>query len=43
MASSDIFAPDLLSGQVALVTGGGTGLGKAAASELLACGASVVL
>src|SRR5689334_11066021 len=42
-SASEIFAPGLLSGQVALVTGGGTGLGKAAARELLACGASVVL
>src|SRR3954452_19249596 len=42
-SSSEIFAPDLLSGSVALVTGGGTGLGKAAARELLACGASVLL
>src|SRR3954470_4512099 len=42
-APSEIFAPGLLSGQVALVTGGGTGLGKAAARELLACGASVLL
>src|SRR5262245_9499255 len=40
---SEIFAPGLLDGRVALVTGGGTGLGKAAARELLACGASVVL
>ena len=31
---SEIFAPGLLSGQVALVTGGGTGLGKASALEL---------
>src|SRR3954470_4416367 len=42
-SASEIFAPGLLSGQVALVTGGGTGLGKAAARELLACGASVLL
>jgi citronellol/citronellal dehydrogenase len=42
-AASEIFAPGLLEGQVALVTGGGTGLGKAAAAELAACGASVVL
>src|SRR3954464_11475725 len=42
-SSSEIFAPDLLSGSVVLVTGGGTGLGKAAARELLACGASVLL
>jgi citronellol/citronellal dehydrogenase len=40
---SAIFAPDLLSGHVALVTGGGTGLGRAAAEELVACGAKVVL
>jgi citronellol/citronellal dehydrogenase len=41
--SSAIFAPGLLEGRVALVTGGGTGLGKAAAAELAACGARVVL
>src|SRR6185312_433817 len=40
---SEIFAPGLLDGQVALVTGGGTGLGKAAAWELARCGAAVVL
>ena len=40
---SAIFAPGLLSGQTALVTGGGTGLGKAAASELARCGAAVTL
>ncbi|MCW2952746.1 MAG: short-chain dehydrogenase/reductase [Conexibacter sp.] len=40
---SAIFAPDLLAGQVALITGGGTGLGRAAAAELVACGAHVVL
>jgi citronellol/citronellal dehydrogenase len=43
VSSSQIFAPGLLDGQVALVTGGGTGLGRAAAAELAACGASVVL
>jgi citronellol/citronellal dehydrogenase len=41
--ASRIFAPDLLSGQVALVTGGGTGLGLAATRELIACGAKVVI
>jgi citronellol/citronellal dehydrogenase len=41
--ASQIFAPGLLDGQVALVTGGGTGLGKAAAHELARCGAQVVL
>jgi citronellol/citronellal dehydrogenase len=40
---SEIFAPGLLSGQVALVTGGGTGLGKASALELARCGATVVI
>ena len=40
---SEIFAPGLMSGQVALVTGGGTGLGKASALELARCGASIVI
>src|SRR5271163_4806732 len=40
---SEVFAPGLLSGQVALVTGGGTGLGKATALELARCGAMVVI
>ena len=40
---ADVFAPGLLEGQVVLVTGGGTGLGRAAAAELVACGASVVI
>ena len=40
---SEIFARGLLSGQVALVTGGGTGLGKASALELARCGANVVI
>jgi citronellol/citronellal dehydrogenase len=42
-ADSEVFAPGLLSGQVALVTGGGTGLGKATALELARCGATVTI
>ncbi len=40
---SEIFAPGLLDGQVALVTGGGTGLGRGTALELARCGASVMV
>jgi citronellol/citronellal dehydrogenase len=40
---SRIFATDMLAGKVAIVTGGGTGLGKATARELIACGARVVI
>ncbi len=42
-AGSRIFVDGLLDAQVALVTGGGTGLGKAAGRELAACGARVVI
>ncbi len=42
-APSEIYAPDLLDGRVALVTGGGTNLGREAARELLAAGAEVVI
>ena len=41
--SSAIFRDDLLAGQVALVTGGGTGIGAAIALELGRLGAQVVL
>jgi citronellol/citronellal dehydrogenase len=41
--ASEIYAPDLLDGRVVLVTGGGTNLGREAARELLAAGATVVV
>src|SRR3954452_17014311 len=43
MPASEVFAPGLLDGKAALVTGGGTGLGRAAAAELVACGARVLI
>ena len=41
--TSEVFADDALADCVALVTGGGTNLGKGAAAELARCGASVVI
>lgn len=38
-----MFADELLAGTTALVTGGGTNLGKAAAQELARCGAEVII
>ena len=41
-AASRIFRPGLLAGQVCVVSGAGTGLGKATALELAALGATVI-
>jgi len=38
-----VFRPDLFSGEVVLVTGGGTGIGRCIAHELAALGAKVIL
>jgi citronellol/citronellal dehydrogenase len=43
LSASRVFADGALAGQVSLVTGGGTNLGKAAAAELVRCRASVVI
>jgi citronellol/citronellal dehydrogenase len=40
---SEIFKPDLLAGQTILISGGGSGLGRAAAIELTGLGADVVI
>lgn len=38
MAARGLLAPGLFRGRVAIVTGGGTGIGKAIAADLLALG-----
>lgn len=43
LAGSQIFREGLLEGQVALISGGGSGIGRAAALELAALGARVVV
>ena len=40
---SKIFAPDLLAGSVAIVSGGGSGFGRETALELARCGAHVAI
>ncbi|GFO30097.1 peroxisomal trans-2-enoyl-coa reductase-like [Plakobranchus ocellatus] len=42
-ALSSVFRPGLFEGRVAIVTGGGTGIGKAIAKELLFLGCTVVI
>ncbi|XP_039999658.1 peroxisomal trans-2-enoyl-CoA reductase [Xiphias gladius] len=43
MAASSVFRPGLFHHKVAIVTGGGTGIGKAISAELLELGCSVVI
>lgn len=43
MEPSRVFVDGALEGRAAIVTGGGTNLGKAAAAELARCGASVLI
>ena len=40
---SSVFRKDLFSGKVAIVTGGGTGIGKAITEELVELGCKVVI
>ena len=43
MSVQSIFRPDLFAGQVMLVSGGGTGIGRAIALELSGLGATIAL
>jgi citronellol/citronellal dehydrogenase len=42
-ANARRYAPDLMAGQVALVTGSGSGMGRATALEMASCGARLAL
>ena len=43
MAYQSIFRPELFAGQVIIVTGGGSGIGRCTAHELASLGASIAL
>ncbi len=43
MGNNSVFSSELLSGKIAIITGGGTGIGKAIANQLGSAGASLVI